>query len=102
MSLYHRDDKVGEAHTKTQPGKFVIGEESRCVGRDSGSAVTDDYPGQPPWPFTGGTIKQLAVDVSGEPYMGLERESAAMLLREWMAQPAVGPGSRLTMWHELR
>jgi hypothetical protein len=30
------------------------------------------------WRFTGGTIKRVAVDVSGEPYLDLEREAAAM------------------------
>jgi arylsulfatase A-like enzyme len=82
VSLYHGDHKVGEARIKTQPGKFVIGGEGLCVGRDSGAAVTDDYPGEQPWPFTGGTIKRVAVDVSGEPFVDLEREAVAMLLRE--------------------
>ena len=45
LSLYHGDHKVGEARIKTQPGKFVLGGEGLCVGRDSGEAVTDDYPG---------------------------------------------------------
>jgi sulfatase-like protein len=35
-----------------------------------------------PLPFTGGTIKRVAVDVSGEPYVDLEREAAALILRE--------------------
>jgi hypothetical protein len=35
-----------------------------------------------PTPFTGGTITRVAVDVSGEPYLDLEREAAAMLARE--------------------
>jgi arylsulfatase len=82
LSLYHGDKKVGEAAIKTQPGKFVIGGEGLCIGRDSGAGVTDDYPGQMPWRFTGGTIKRVAVDVSGEPYIDLEREAVAMLVRE--------------------
>jgi arylsulfatase len=52
------------------------------VGRDSGEAVTTDYPNGPPHRFTGGTIKRVAVDVSGEPYIDLEREAVAMLARE--------------------
>ena len=44
--------------------------------------VTADYPGERPWSFTGGTIKRVAVDVTGEPYLDLEREAAAMLARE--------------------
>lgn len=35
-----------------------------------------------PYRFTGGTIKRVAVDVSGEPYLDLEREARAMLSRE--------------------
>ncbi len=53
-----------------------------CVGRDSGAAVTDDYPGERPYRFTGGVIKRLAVDVSGQPYLDLERQAAAILARE--------------------
>ena len=82
LSLYHGEDKVGEGRIKTQPGKFVIGGEGLCVGRDSGAGVTDDYPGEQPWPFTGGTITQVTIDVSGEPYVDFEREAHAMLLRE--------------------
>ncbi len=82
LTLYHADKKVGEAQIKTQPGKFTIGGEGLCVGRDGGSGVTLDYPGVEPWAFTGGTILRVAVDVSGEPYIDLEREAAAMLMRE--------------------
>ncbi len=82
LSLYYGDQKVGEGRIKTQPGKFSIAGEGLCVGRDSGEPVTDDYPGSAPWRFTGGTIRRVAVDVSGEPYVDLEREAAAMLARE--------------------
>lgn len=82
LSLYHGETKVGEARIKTQPGKFSIAGEGLCVGRDSGEPVTDDYPGAAPWTFTGGTIDRVAVDVSGEPYVDLEREAVAMLARE--------------------
>jgi arylsulfatase len=41
---------------KTQSGKFSIAGEGLCVGRDGGEPVTDDYPGEAPWAFTGGTI----------------------------------------------
>jgi arylsulfatase A-like enzyme len=81
LSLYHGDTKVGEGRIKTQPGKFMIGEEGLCIGRDSGEPVTDDYPGAAPHRFTGGTIDRVAVDVSGEPYVDLEREAVAALMR---------------------
>jgi arylsulfatase A-like enzyme len=82
LSLYHADRKVGEARIKTQLGAFAIAGSGLYVGRDPGEAVTDDYPGQPPHSFTGGTINLVAIDVSGEPYMDLEREAALMLMRE--------------------
>ena len=49
---------------------------------DGGEPVTDDYPGERPHRFTGGTLHRIVVDVSGEPYVDLEREAAAMLARE--------------------
>jgi arylsulfatase A-like enzyme len=82
LSLYYADKKVGEGRIKTQPGKFSIAGEGLCVGRDSGEPVTGDYPGPSPWRFTGGTIRRVAVDVSGQPYLDLEREAAALLSRE--------------------
>jgi arylsulfatase len=82
LSLYYGEKKVGEARIKTQPGKFSIAGEGLTVGRDGGEAVTPDYPGARPWTFTGGTLHRVAVDVSGEPYVDLEREAQAMLMRE--------------------
>ena len=82
LSLYNGDRKVGEARIKNQPGYFELAGEGLCIGRDSGAAVTEDYPGQQPFRFTGGTIKRVVVDVSGQPYVDLEREAAAMLARE--------------------
>ena len=82
LSLYYGDKKVGEGRIKTQPGKFSIAGEDLCVGRDSGEPVTDDYPGGAPWQFTGGTIRQVQVNISGRPYVDLEREAVAMMARE--------------------
>ena len=82
LSLYHGDDKVGEGRIKTQPGKFSLAGDGLCVGRDGGEPVTEDYSGSAPWRFTGGAINRVAVDVSGEPYVDLEREAVAMMSRE--------------------
>ncbi|HCU96181.1 MAG TPA: arylsulfatase, partial [Actinobacteria bacterium] len=82
LALYHGDRKVGEGRIKIQPGTFSIAGEGLCVGRDSGEPVTSDYPNGHPHTFTGGTIKRVAVDVSGEPYLNLEREAQALLMRE--------------------
>ncbi|GHD76468.1 arylsulfatase [Streptomyces goshikiensis] len=82
LSLHHGDRKVGEGRIRTQPGRFTLAGEGLNVGKDSGDAVTADYPGTAPWAFTGGTLHRVAVDVSGEPYIDLEREAEAMLARE--------------------
>ena len=81
-ALHHVSIKVGEGRIRTQPGMFSLAGEGLAVGRDGGEPVTDDYPGVSPYRFTGGTIHRVAVDVSGEPYVDLEREAAAMLARE--------------------
>jgi arylsulfatase len=60
---------------------FMLAGEGLCVGRDSGEA-TSDYPNGSPHRFTGGTIRRVAVDVSGDPFVDLEREAQAMLVRE--------------------
>ena len=82
LSLYHGETKVGEGQIKTQPGKFSLAGEGLNIGSDGGEPVTDDYPGVAPWAFTGGTLHRVAVDVSGEPYVDLEREAVAMMSRE--------------------
>ena len=82
LSLFYGEKKVGEGRIKTQPGEFAIAGEGLCVGRDGGAPVTDDYPGESPYRFTGGVIKQVRVNVSGAPYLDLEREAMAMLMRE--------------------
>jgi arylsulfatase len=81
LSLYQGETKVAEDRIKTQPAPFGLTGSGLTVGR-SGHAITYDYPGERPWPFTGGTIHFAAIDVSGEPYVDLEREAAAMMARE--------------------
>jgi len=82
LSLYYGDKKVGEGRIKTQPGGFMIAGEGLAIGRDVADPVTLDYEGTAPFRFTGGTIRRVAVDVSGEPYIDMEREAVAMLARE--------------------
>ena len=81
-TLYHGDHKVGEGAITTQLGAFAIAGAPLLVGRHGGEPVTDDYPGERPWAFAGGTIKQVIVDVSGEHYIDLEKEAVAMMSRE--------------------
>jgi arylsulfatase A-like enzyme len=80
LSLYIGDKKVGEGRIKVQPGDYGLGT-GLTVGR-SARQVADDYPGERPWRFTGGTLKGVAVDVSGEPYVDLEHAAMAMIARE--------------------
>ena len=62
---------------RTQPGKFGLGGGGLVVGRSGAEPVTDDYPGDAPWPFVGGTIKRVVIDVSGEPFADLAQEARA-------------------------
>ena len=80
LSLFHGDTKVGEGKIKTQLGAYAIAGSGLYVGRHAGEPVSDDYPGEAPYTFTGGRIDRVAVDVSGEPYVDLERE-AEMLIK---------------------
>ena len=45
LTLHIRDQAVGSARIKTQPGKFSLTGEGLNVGKDGGEPVTDDYPG---------------------------------------------------------
>lgn len=82
LTLHVGKDAVGSATIKTQPGKFSIAGEGLNVGKDTAEPVTADYPGESPWPFTGGTIHRLAIDVSGEPFVDLAQEAAMAFARD--------------------
>ena len=81
VTLFHGDHNVAEGRPKTQPAAFGLSGTDLTVGRAI-REVTDDYPGERPWRFTGATIRMVAVDVGGEPYDDLERAAAAMIARE--------------------
>ncbi|HET7807052.1 MAG TPA: arylsulfatase, partial [Gaiellaceae bacterium] len=82
LSLFIDDRKVGEGTIVTQPGNFSLVGEGLNVGQDPASPVTDDYPGERPFLFAGGTIIEAVVDVSGEEYVDLEKEALALMKRE--------------------
>jgi arylsulfatase A-like enzyme len=82
LSLYIGDEKVGEGQIMTQPGNFSLVGEGLNVGKDPAEPITDDYPGTSPYAFTGGTIREAIVDVSGEPFVDMEKEAVAMMARE--------------------
>ncbi len=72
LSLYVDDELVGSGEMVTQPGYFCVVGDGLCVGRDDASAVTPDY--MAPFPFTGGEIEKVVVDVSGEPFRDHEAD----------------------------
>ncbi|MBK9740874.1 MAG: arylsulfatase [Actinobacteria bacterium] len=72
VTLYVDSEVVGSGEITTQPGYFCLTGDGISVGRDSGSAVTPEY--QAPFPFTGGMIDKVVVDLSGERYVDHEAQ----------------------------
>jgi arylsulfatase len=82
LTLHVGDQQEGEGQIKTQPGKFSLAGEGLNVGKEGGEPVTDDYPGDAPWGFVGGTIHKAVVDVSGEPFVDLAQEARMAFARD--------------------
>jgi arylsulfatase len=70
-------DKSG---VRIHPGTFGLAGATLSVGRNTGSPVSRAY--KAPFAFTGGTIAQVNVDVSGQPYADLEREFARAFAKD--------------------
>jgi arylsulfatase A-like enzyme len=81
-SLYINDEQVAQQEISTQLGAFSVAGEGFMVGRCAGAPVTPDYAGDHPWAFSGGTIRKVIVDVSGEAYKDLEKEAIAAMKRD--------------------
>ena len=77
LTLYVDGEAVGSGEITTQPGYFCLTGDGISVGRDSGSAVTPEY--QAPFPFTGGMIDKVVVDLSGERYVDHEATGARVV-----------------------
>jgi hypothetical protein len=78
--LYVDDEVVAEAALRTQPGHFALCGEGLTIGRDSGDPVSkEDGAG---FPFTGGKIKEVEVNIGDDVYLDVEREFAAALARD--------------------
>jgi arylsulfatase len=80
LKLYVDEQIVAEGPMKAQIGKFTLCGDGLCVGYDSADAVSSEYAN--PFPFTGGKLLGVAVDVSEEQYLDLEKEAAAAFARE--------------------
>jgi arylsulfatase len=81
-TIFINQQQVGQQDIKTQLGAFSVAGEGFQVGRCAGAPVTPDYAGEHPWAFTGGTIKKVMLDVSGEAYVDLEMEAIAAMKRD--------------------
>jgi arylsulfatase len=82
LTLHTGENAVGEGRIKTQPGKFSIAGEGLNVGKEGAEAVTDDYSGERPWAFVGGTIHKVVIDVSGDPFVDLAQEAKMAFARD--------------------
>ena len=75
VTLYIDGDAVASLpNVKAHPGTFGLAGATISIGRNSGSAVSSTF--KAPYVFTGGTIAQLNVDLSGAPYVDVEKELA--------------------------
>ncbi len=81
-TLHMGETKVGEGRIKTRPWKSSIAGEGLNIGKEGGEPVTDDYPGEAPWAFVGGTLDRAIVDVSGRPFVDLAMEARAAFARD--------------------
>ena len=75
VSLYVDGSVVATTSgVRTHPASFGLSGGGVAVGRNTGQAVSSSY--KAPYPFTGGTIAKVVVDISGTPYLDVERELA--------------------------
>jgi arylsulfatase A-like enzyme len=78
--LYVDETVVADGPMRAQIGPFTLCGDGLCVGFDSADPVSRSYP--PGFPFTGGKITGVAVDIGEEQYLDLEREAAAAFARD--------------------
>ena len=80
-ALYVDDTQVADyGGMQVHPGTFGLASASLSVGVNNGSPVSRAFAA--PFPFTGGTIAQVKIDVSGAPYADLERDFARAFARD--------------------
>ena len=78
--LYVDHAVVAEGPMRTQSGKFTLGGDGLCVGRDSGDRVSAEYAA--PFNFTGGQIQFVGVTVEEQAYDALELLAEAAFARD--------------------
>jgi arylsulfatase len=75
VSLYVDGAVVAtKSGVRTHPGSFGLAGGGVAVGRNNGQPVSSTY--KAPYTFTGGSIAKVVVDISGTPYVDVERELA--------------------------
>jgi hypothetical protein len=75
VTLYIDGDAVASLpDVKAHPGTFGLAGATISIGRNAGSAVSSTF--KAPYAFTGGTIAAVNVDLSGAPYVDVEKELA--------------------------
>ncbi|BBX71904.1 arylsulfatase [Mycolicibacterium psychrotolerans] len=80
-ALYVDDAQVADyGGMRVHPGTFGLASASLSVGVNNGSPVSRAFAA--PFPFSGGTISQVTIDVSGAPYADLERDFARAFARD--------------------
>lgn len=65
---------------RAHPGTFGLAGGGVAVGRNAGQPVSNRY--RAPFPFVGGTIAKVVVDVSGTPYLDVEQELAKAFCKD--------------------
>ncbi len=80
LRLFVDEEPIGEGELRTQPGKFGLGGSALSVGRAGAPAA--DPTVSAPFPFVGGRVQGVAVDVSGDAYLDHEAEVRAWLARD--------------------
>ena len=81
VAKLHIDDKVvAEGPQRTMTGRYSLCGEGLCVGYDGGDAVSSAY--KPQFPFAGGRVIKVVLDLADDQYVDVEREFAAALARD--------------------
>jgi arylsulfatase A-like enzyme len=78
--LFIDEKQVAEGKIRTQPANFMLSGDGLCIGRDSGDPVSKEYTSGSE--FTGGEIQAVAVNISDDVYLSLEKHAAAAMARD--------------------
>ncbi len=76
-TLYVDGEAVDSRDLRVQIGNFSLGGDGLCIGYDSADPVSSLYADRGRFPFTGGELLGVGIDVSETQYLDLEREAAS-------------------------